>query len=276
MPDPPMQNEPEPKKQLESDHGGSGHKGKTGIGTGEGGDSGDGGNGSDSDYPGEWPDEPNLASRPRTVICDSDATLRAKTKAMIEPFVAVVGEASDGRAAMEIIRRLSPNLLITEVNLDEYNGVDICRLTQGSLKTNVIIQTDSYYATKYCNQLIRAGALGFCLKSSGRRALFAAMENVTRNQQYVDPKISELVRQVPHTIMPNCTLTEQEVEVLIRLDLRDKEIAEELDMKLRTVQKHVEIILAKLAVPTRIAAAAKAVKLGYMLLPRRSDDAPEE
>jgi Response regulator containing a CheY-like receiver domain and an HTH DNA-binding domain len=68
--------------------------------------------------------------------------------------------------------------------------------------------------------------------------------------------------------MPNCNLTDREIEVLIRLDLRNKEIAEELDMKLRTVEKHIECILAKLKVPTRTAAALKAVQLGYVLLPK--------
>ena len=131
-----------------------------------------------------------------------------------------------------------------------------------------LILTDSYHATKYHNQLIRAGARGFCLKSSGPRTLFEAIEQVTRALPYTDPKITQLVKQTPTTNMPNSNLTDREIEVLIRLDLRNKEIAEELDMKLRTVEKHIECILAKLKVPTRTAAALKAVQLGYVLLPK--------
>ncbi len=109
---------------------------------------------------------------------------------------------------------------------------------------------------------------GFCLKSSGPRTLFEAIEQVTRGLPYCDPKITQLVKQQPSNNMPNCNLTDREIEVLIRLDLRNKEIAEELEMKLRTVEKHIECILAKLKVPTRTAAALKAVQLGYVLLPK--------
>lgn len=172
-------------------------------------------------------------------------------------------------AATEMIRRLRPDFVILDVDLDVLNGVEVCRRVSQELpNANVLILTDSYHATKYHNQLSRAGARGFCLKSSGPRTLFEAIEQVTRALPYCDPKITQLVKQTPTTNMPNCNLTDREIEVLIRLDLRNKEIAEELDMKLRTVEKHIECILAKLKVPTRTAAALKAVQLGYVLLPK--------
>jgi DNA-binding NarL/FixJ family response regulator len=181
----------------------------------------------------------------------------------------IVGEASDGIAATEIIRRLKPDFIILDVDLDVLNGVEVTRrITQELPNANILILTDSYHATKYHNQLIRAGARGFCLKSSGPRTLFEAIEQVTRNLPYCDPKITQLVKQAPSSSMPNTNLTDREIEVLIRLDLRNKEIAEELDMKLRTVEKHIECILAKMKVPTRTAAALKAVQLGYVLLPK--------
>jgi len=172
-------------------------------------------------------------------------------------------------AATEIIRRMRPDFIIMDVDLDVLNGVEVCRRVSQELpNSHVLVLTDSYHATKYHNQLIRAGSRGFCLKSSGPRTLFEAIEQVTRGLPYCDPKITQLVKQQPTTSMPNCNLTDREIEVLIRLDLRNKEIAEELDMKLRTVEKHIECILAKLKVPTRTAAALKAVQLGYVLLPK--------
>ena len=172
-------------------------------------------------------------------------------------------------AATEMIRRLKPDFIVLDVDLDVLNGVEVCRrISQELPNSNVLVLTDSYHATKYHNQLIRAGARGFCLKSSGPRTLFEAIEQVTRALPYCDPKITQLVKQSPTTSMPNCNLTDREIEVLIRLDLRNKEISEELDMKLRTVEKHIECILAKLKVPTRTAAALKAVQLGYVLLPK--------
>ncbi len=210
------------------------------------------------------------AFRPRTVVCERHELIRFGLKRVVSEVVDIVGEANDGMVATEIIRRLRPDFVMLDVDLDILNGVEVCRrVVQELPNSNVLVLTDSYHATKYHNQLMRAGARGFCLKSSGPRTLFEAIEQTTRGLPYCDPKITQLVKQQPTTTsQPNSNLTDREVEVLIRLDLRNKEIAEELDMKLRTVEKHIECILAKLKVPTRTAAALKAVQLGYVLLPK--------
>ncbi|MFN8654743.1 MAG: response regulator transcription factor [Candidatus Obscuribacterales bacterium] len=207
--------------------------------------------------------------RPKTVICERHELIRFGLKRVVSEVLEIVGEASDGMAATEVIRRLQPHFVILDVDLDILNGVEVARrVSQEFPNSNILCLTDSYHATKYHNQLIRSGVRGFCLKSSGPRTLFEAIEQVTRGLPYCDPKITQLVKQTPSNAMPNTNLTDREIEVLIRLDLRNKEIAEELDMKLRTVEKHIECILAKLKVPTRTAAALKAVQLGYVLLPK--------
>ncbi len=207
--------------------------------------------------------------RPRTVICERHELIRFGLKRVVSEVVDVVGEAADGMVATELIRRLRPDFVILDVDLDILNGVEVCRrVSQEVPNSNILVLTDSYHATKYHNQLLRAGSRGFCLKSSGPRTLFEAIEQTTRGLPYCDPKITQLVKQSPSTSLPNTNLTDREIEVLIRLDLRNKEIAEELDMKLRTVEKHIECILAKMKVPTRTAAALKAVQLGYTLLPK--------
>src|SRR6202789_2689932 len=207
--------------------------------------------------------------RPRTVLCERHELIRFGLKRVVSEVVEIVGEPADGMAATEMIRRLRPDFVILDVDLDVLNGVEVCRRVTSELpNSNALVLTDSYHATKYHNQLMRAGARGFCLKSSGPRTLFEAIEQVTRALPYCDPKITQLVKQTPTVATPNTNLTDREIEVLIRLDLRNKEIAEELNMKLRTVEKHIECILAKLKVPTRTAAALKAVQLGYVLLPK--------
>lgn len=211
----------------------------------------------------------HTAFRPRTVICERHELIRFGLKRVVSEILDIIGEASDGIAAYEIVKRLHPDFVILDVDLDVLNGVEVCRrITQEMPHTNILILTDSYHATKYHNQLLRAGARGFCLKSSGPRTLFEAIEQITRSLPYCDPKITQLVKQSPTVATPNTNLTDREIEVLIRLDLRNKEIAEELNMKLRTVEKHIECILAKLKVSTRTGAALKAVQLGYVLLPK--------
>jgi len=194
---------------------------------------------------------------------------------MISSFVSIVGEATDGMAAAEMIRRLQPELVIMDVDLDALNGLEVChRIPSLPAKPNVLIFTDSFHATKFHYQLIRAGARGFCLKSNGPRVLFEAIGRLARGLSYTDPAISQLVQQTPTSDMPNSGITDREVDVLIRLDLRNKEIAEELDMKLRTLEKHIECIFLKLAVATRTEAALKALRLGFVLLPKMPERDP--
>lgn len=219
--------------------------------------------------PAPFPNVRPSAFRPRTLICERHELIRYGLKRVVSEVLEIIGEASDGMSACEMVRRLQPQFVILDVDLDVLNGVEVARrITQEFVNVHMLVLTDSYHATKYYNQLVRAGARGFCLKSSGPRTLFEAIEQTTRGLPYCDPKITHLVKQQPQNAMPNTNLTDREIEVLIRLDLRNKEIAEELDMKLRTVEKHIECILAKLKVPTRTAAALKAVQLGYVLLPK--------
>jgi len=133
--------------------------------------------------------------RPRTVLCERHELIRFGLKRVVSEVVEIVGEASDGMAAIEMIRRLRPDLVMLDVDLDILNGVEVCRRVSEDLpNTNVLILTDSYHATKYHNQLIRAGARGFCLKSSGPRTLFEAIEQVSKTLPYCDPKITQLVK----------------------------------------------------------------------------------
>ncbi len=156
------------------------------------------------------------------------------------------------------------------MDLDVLNGVEVSRrIAQELPGCNILVLTDSYHATKYHNQLLRAGARGFCLKSSGPRTLFEAIEQVTRALPYCDPKITQLVKQTPTISTPNTNLRLIErLKCLYVWIYVIKKFQKELNMKLRTVEKHIECILAKLKVSTRTGAALKAVQLGYVLLPK--------
>lgn len=161
-----------------------------------------------------------------------------------------------------------PDLFILVINVDVLNGVEICRgYSVGCPKSKLVIETDDYQATKYHNQLKRAGAHGFCLLSSGSQCLVDAVKTVFAGDMFLDPRIGQLLKQSPPNPVPELGLTDREIEVIKLLGFKNEVIAEKLDMKLRTVQKHIDCICAKLKVPTRTAAALKAVSLGYTVLP---------
>ena len=81
--------------------------------------------------------------RPRTVLCERHELIRFGLKRVVSEVVEIVGEASDGMAAIEMIRRLRPDLVMLDVDLDILNGVEVCRRVSEDLpNTNVLILTE--------------------------------------------------------------------------------------------------------------------------------------
>jgi len=251
-----------PKKQLELSGSGTGGRKRTAVGAGDGGD---------GDGPQEFPggsEYPAFEIVPRVVICDQHMLIRAGMKRMI-PFCNVIGEAEEGVQAWEVLRRVKPELVITEITLNAIDGLELCRRTRELLpETAILISTHSYSATKSFHQILRCGASGIYLKRSGRAELVKAVVESLNGRQYLDESVSRLVNQRPLQLnLLDDGLTDGELDVLIRLDLRNKEIAEELGIQLKKVEKLIAEILRKLNVETRMQAATKAVALGLTLLP---------
>lgn len=202
-------------------------------------------------------------------MCERHELIRFGLKRLVTEVVEIVGEASDGLIATEVIGRLKPDFIMMDIDLDGRDGAEVCRFISSELpNTRVLVLTDSYHATKHYNQMVRAGAHGFCLKSSGPRTLYEAINAVSKGNSYCDPKLEKLIDQQAPPAMPEHNLTDREIQVLIRLEMKNKDIAEELEMNPRTVEKHIEYLLQKLKVPTRTAATLKAVQFGFVMLPK--------
>lgn len=251
-----------PKKQLEVSGSGTGGRKRTAIGADDGG-AGEG----PKEFPGS-PENPFFDFIPRVVICEPHVLIRAGMKRMI-PFCQVIGEASDGKEVAALVRTLQPELVITEIDVDGIDGTQLCKLIrETSPKTAILISTHLYHATKFFHQVMRNGASGVYLKRAGRSELVKAVAGVLKGQNYCDESIARLVNQNPSAVNSSPEpLTEREIDVLIRLDLRNRDIADELGMPLTEVEKYISSILKKLSTETRTAAALKAVRLGFTLLP---------
>lgn len=250
------------KKQLEVSGSGTGGRKRTAVGAGEGGE-GDG----PKEFPGSS-DYPSFENIPRVVICEQHLLVRAAMKAML-PFCNVIGSASEGTEAWELARRIKPDLLITEIAVDGIDGIELCkRIRECSPTTAILISTHSYNATKFFHQAMRAGANGIYLKRTGRTELIKAVVEILNGRSYCDESIACLINQNPAQIDSlNENLTANEIHVLMRLELRDKEIAEELGIPIKTVKDILFSIFKKLHLETRTEAARKAVNLGFVLLP---------
>lgn len=251
-----------PRKLLDVSGSGTGGRKRTAVGAGDGGE-------------GEGPKElagssdyPSFEFLPRVVICEPHLVVRAGMKRMI-PFCSIIGEAEDGLHAWTVIQNVKPELVITEIAINAIDGLELCSRVRELLpKTAILISTHSYSATKVFHQIIRNGASGIYLKRTGRVELVKAVTEVLNGRQYIDESVARLVNQSPPQLnLLDDSLTDREIDVLIRLDLRNKEIADELAIPLKKVEKLIYGILKKLNVETRAQAAQEAVNLGFTLLP---------
>src|SRR4051794_20470759 len=200
----------------------------------------------------------------RVLIADDQALVRAGFRKLLEsaPDVEVVGEASDGREAVDEARRLLPSLVLMDIRMPRLDGIEATRrLTADDNRMRVLILT-TFGLDEYVYEALRAGASGFMLKDAPPEELLAAIEIVDRGDGLIAPAVTrsvieEFVRRAPPPPAParqlaDLTAREHEVLMLLARGLSNAEIATRLVVGEGTVKAHVAHVLAKLGVRDRV------------------------
>ena len=212
----------------------------------------------------------------RIVIADDQALVRGGLRMILDaqPDLEVVGEAVDGREALQQARDLSPDLVLMDVRMPELDGLETTRrLLDRDPSAKVIVLT-TFDLDDYVYEAIRAGASGFLLKSAPPQQLIAGIRTVMAGDALLAPEITRrlLDRFVarpprPTGIPPDfADLSERELEVLrlIADGRSNAEIAVDLYISDATVKTHVTHILTKLRLRDRVQAVALAYRTGLM------------
>jgi DNA-binding NarL/FixJ family response regulator len=230
------------------------------------------------------PSESSTAlTRTRRVIIADDhelARLGLRTMLLPEPDLEVVGEAATGREAVELSRKLEPDLVLMDIRMPDLDGLVATRAIKQELpRTSILIVTLSE-DPDYLLEALRVGAAGYVLKDASRREVVMAVRQVLSGESPLDPKLAaQLIRrlatQAPSKDQPakhGDELTQRELDVL-RLVAEGKtnaEIGQSLFVSVGTVKVHVERIIDKLGVSDRTQAAVRAVELGYLTPPSQA------
>jgi NarL family two-component system response regulator LiaR len=201
------------------------------------------------------------------VIVDDHAIVRQglRTYLDLQSDIQVVGEAADGRQAVDVVRNLLPDIVLMDLVMPNGNGVDATReITALSPSTKVIVLT-SFSEDEQVFASIKAGAQGYLMKDVLPQELVRAIRTVHRGEAQLDPEIArKLMHEFsnPQPARPKHDLTERELEVLglISLGRSNKEISETLVLSEKTVKTHVSNILQKLHLSDRTQAAVYALR----------------
>jgi DNA-binding NarL/FixJ family response regulator len=220
-----------------------------------------------------------MASDPiRIVLVDDHALVRRGVRLILEqePDLSVVGEAGDGAEAVALLREVEADLVILDVAMPRMTGLqaarEITRPRSGGQAPPKILMLSMHDNEQYFFQSLKVGASGYVLKSVADEDLVDACRAAMRGEAFVYPGamralvhdyLGRLARgeRVPHTVL---TPREDEVIKLIAEGRSSKEIARDLTISVKTVERHRANILAKLGMRDRVELTRYAIRAGLI------------
>ncbi|MGH9136422.1 MAG: response regulator [Acidimicrobiales bacterium] len=211
----------------------------------------------------------------RVVIADDQEIVRSGIRMILEAHgIDVVGEAADGREAIDLAQRLRPDVCLVDIRMPKIDGLEVTRVLAGDGAADPIpvVVVTTFDLDEYVQQAIHNGASGFLLKDAGPALLVEAVNAAAAGDALVSPSIT--VRFLRHFArhdraarkQPSSPLTDREVDVVRSLarGLTNAEIGAQLFISLSTVKSHVANIQAKLGARNRVEIAGWAWESGLM------------
>lgn len=201
------------------------------------------------------------------LLADDHPLTRAGLKAYLETedTIELVGEASDGDMAWDLIKKLEPQVALLDIRMPGKDGVTVARMIKDSSLPVAAIMLTSYDAQQYVLASLRAGARGFILKTATPEELSRAILTVAKGGLYLDSEVAQAVGEkdfLPEAI----SAREREVLLLAARGFSSKEVAGQLYISERTVQTHLASIYDKLGARNKTESLLLGLKYGVVTL----------
>jgi len=207
------------------------------------------------------------------LIADDHAVLRAGLKLLIDaqPDMICVGEASDGLEMLSRVQELQPNVVLLDLSMPRLGGlVALLDITRRAPRTYVLVLT-MYADEEYLRQALASGARGYVLKQAADQELLAAIRAVMRGEMYIHPAMTrallgEIVGRLPLPAEPAAVLSAREKQVIIQVahGATNREIADRLNLSVKTVETYRARAMEKLGLTNRAALVRYAQEQGWL------------
>lgn len=210
----------------------------------------------------------------RVVLADDHFFVRDGIKSLLESEknIVVVGEATDGQEALEVVTTTNPDLLIVDIRMPHHTGIEVVEKLRNQNNPVKIIVLSMHESEEYVLKSIKAGADGYLLKGSSKEEFLKALHAVANGGKYFTGDISSiLINQLTNTtaslepkptLAEDLTITKREKEILTLLlsGKGNKEIAEALEISKRTAEVHRFNLMKKLKVKNLMELSNKATE----------------
>lgn len=198
----------------------------------------------------------------RVVVADDQEIVRTGLRMILDaqPGIEVVGEAADGRQAVEAARRLRPDVCLLDIRMPDLDGLEATRLILAAEDPPAVVVITTFDLDEYVYGALRAGARGFLLKDAGPVLLAQAVRAAAEGDALIAPRVTARLlsafsaseRAVPAQPLEPLTTREEEVLVTVARGRTNAEVATDLHISLSTVKTHVASLMAKLGARNRV------------------------
>lgn len=200
----------------------------------------------------------------KVLLADDHQIIREGLRSLVnrEPDMEVVAEADNGRMAVQLNEKHTPDVVIMDINMPDLNGIEATRQIVSTTPNVKIVALSMLSDQRFITGMIKAGASGYLLKDCAFKELSQAIRTVAEGKIYLSPAISgairEFVSELPETVSVSVEMTAREREViqLIAEGKSTKEIADILHVSVKTIETHRQNVMKKL----RISSVAELTK----------------
>ena len=214
-----------------------------------------------------------MVAKIRVLIADDHAILREGVRALLHltEDIEVVGEAVDGKQAVEMARQLDPDVILMDIAMPGLGGLEATIALKGGGTRSRILILSQYEDREYVRRLLKAGVSGYLLKKSAGAELANSIRAVHRGGLVLDPEVARTAMEeagpaAPAGADPYESLTDREKQVLklVAEGLSNKEVAEALGISVKTAMTHREHVMEKLDLHNRTELVRFAIKRGVI------------